>query len=200
MFPAGLGLRFRPDGYRDGEDRGQAVVETALVLPVLFIGMLLMVQTGLVVRDALALQLAAREGARAASVSASDEEVEAAVRRSAGGLEAGRIVVGIAPGAGQRRRGEPVTVSLSYEERMRIPVVDRLVDLDLPLRASATMRLELSGPTPAPTPALSSPSPTPSPSSIPVASASSAPSASPIPAHSPAPSVSPSPAPAPSPP
>ena len=51
-------------------DAGQAAVELALVLPVVVVLLLGMLQVALVGRDQLALELAAREGARAAAVSA----------------------------------------------------------------------------------------------------------------------------------
>ena len=51
-------------------DRGQATVELALALPLLCLLVLAVVQVGVVVRDRLAVQLAAREAARAAVVAA----------------------------------------------------------------------------------------------------------------------------------
>lgn len=124
----------------------------------------MIVQVGIVVRDALALVQAAREGARTAAITADDEETVDTVRRAAGPLEAERIEIAIAPAATERRRGEPVSVHLAYEERLRIPIVSRIVSLDLPLRASATMRLERSTPTPTPEP---TPAPTSEPEPLP---------------------------------
>ena len=49
-------------------DRGQATVELALALPLLCVLLLAVVQVAVVARDQLAVQLAAREAARAASV------------------------------------------------------------------------------------------------------------------------------------
>lgn len=103
-------------------------------------------------RDALALEQAAREGARAAAVSAQDDVARAAVRRSAGPLESGRIEIEITPPSGEAQRGDAVSVRLAYAERMSVPVISRIVSFDLPLRASATMRLERAAPTPTPSP------------------------------------------------
>lgn len=123
-------------------------------------------QVGIVVRDALALTQAAREGARAAAITADDDAAVDAVRGAAGPLEGDRIEIAIAPPSADRRRGDPVSVRLAYEERLRIPIVSRMVSLDLPLRASATMRSERSvpPPTPVPTPV---PEPTPEPEPTP---------------------------------
>lgn len=52
------------------DERGQAAVELALVLPVVVLFVLGVLQVIVVARDQLAIELAAREAARAASVSA----------------------------------------------------------------------------------------------------------------------------------
>jgi hypothetical protein len=156
---------------------GQATVEAALTLPIVLIALLLIVQVGVVVRDALALTQAAREGARAAAVSADDADAHTAIERSAGPLAADRIDVTLSPPEGSRRRGDVVTVELAYIERLSIPIVSRIVSLDLPLRASATTQLERGDVTPSPSPSpLPTPSVSPSPSPGPFASATPSPS------------------------
>ena len=134
------------------DDRGQATIEAALTLPVVLIGLLLIVEVGLVVRDALALVQAAREGVRAAAVFGTDDAAAVAVRRSAGPLDADRIEIDVAPPTSERERGSEITVTLRYEERLRIPVVSRIASLELPLRSAATMRSERSTPTASPSP------------------------------------------------
>lgn len=132
------------------------------------LALLLIVEVGVVVRDALALGLAAREGARAGVVVGTDEAVREAVRRAAGPLDAEAIELLVEPDPAERRRGEALTVELRYEVRVRLPVVDRFVSTTLPLRSETTMRLERDGPevpTPSPSP---TPAPTPSPSPTPL--------------------------------
>lgn len=123
-----------------------------MTLPVIVIALLLIVQVGLVVRDALALAQAAREGARSAAITALDDEAIEAVHRSAGPLEAERIEIAIEPSPSERQRGAPITVTVRYTERLRVPIVSRIATLDLPLRATATMRLERPYATPSPSP------------------------------------------------
>jgi Flp pilus assembly protein TadG len=134
---------------------------------VVLIALLLVVQVGLVVRDALALVQAAREGARAVAISADDDDARDTVRRSAGPLDSECIEVDIEPPGAERERGTSVTVQLRYTERLHIPIVSKIVALDLPLRASATMRLERAMTTPTPDPTASPPPPTPSPAPAP---------------------------------
>jgi uncharacterized membrane protein len=127
---------------RHRNDAGQATLEAALSLPIVLIALLLIVQVGIVVRDVLALQQAAREGVRAAAVLGDDDRAEDATRRSAGPLDGERIEIRISPSAGERRTGDAVLVDLRYVDRLSIPIVSRIVSLDLPLRATATMRAE----------------------------------------------------------
>ena len=168
-------------------DDGQATVEAALTLPIVLIALLLIVQVGIVVRDALALAQAAREGARAAAVTADDDDAHAAIERAAGPLDADRIEIALSPAAGHRQRGDAVTVELAYLEQLSIPIVSRIVSLDLPLRASATTQLERSDMTPTQSPA-PSPSPSPSPSPTPTATPTPSPSSTPSPSPTPTPS------------
>jgi Flp pilus assembly protein TadG len=131
---------------------GQATIEAALTLPIVLIALLLIVQVGIVVRDAVALVQTAREGARAASVTGSDDDMRRAIVRSAGPLASDRIVVAVSPSEPDRKKGDAVTVTLSYTERLAIPIVSRIVSMDLPLHASATTRQERTLPTASPTP------------------------------------------------
>lgn len=120
---------------------GQATIEAALALPIVLIALLLIVQVGVVVRDAIALSQVAREASRAVAVGGHDADADDAIVHAAGPLDASRIASDVTP-APPRSRGDPVTVALSYEERLRIPIVSRFLTLDLPLRASATTGAE----------------------------------------------------------
>ncbi len=123
------------------DQRGQAAVELALVLPLLAALALGLLQVALVVRDQVLVTHAAREGARHAAVTADRGEVVAAVEGASSGLDPRRIEVSI------RGRGEPgshVTVTVRYAAPTSVPVVGALVG-DVDLRAEVTMRVEGDG-------------------------------------------------------
>ena len=122
---------------RRGGDEGQAAVELALVLPLLFLLLLALVQVGLVVRDQVLLVHAAREAVRQAAVEAgSDGPRRAAITGS--GLAADRLAVQV---TGRGGAGSRVAVRLSYKEPTDVPLIGGLVG-DLTLSAAATMRVE----------------------------------------------------------
>ena len=114
-------------------DRGQAVVELALCLPLVCLLLLGVVQVAVVVRDQLAVQLAARDAARAASVSEDPGAAAASAAEAAG-------VVGPL-GVAVSSTGSVVTATVSYDERTDLPLIGALIS-DLTLRASASMPVE----------------------------------------------------------
>jgi Flp pilus assembly protein TadG len=119
------------------EDRGQATVELALLLPVLVVLLAVLVQAGVLVRDQILVTHAAREAVRAAAL---DDDPDAARRAAAaaGPLDRDRLQVSV---AGRHGRGSRVTVRVTYRAPTRLPLVGRAVG-DVTLRASATMRVE----------------------------------------------------------
>ena len=116
-----------------GDDRGQAAVELALALPVVVLHLLGMLQVALVGRDQLAVELAAREAARAAAVSA---DPVAAARLAAERVTSLRPLQ-IAVTAG----GDTVTVTVSHPSATDVAMVGRVIG-DVELRASVTMAVE----------------------------------------------------------
>ncbi len=81
------------------DERGQALVEFAIVAPLLLTLVLGIVQFGLVFSNSLALTDAVRAGARAAVVAGPSDAsaaADTAVQDSAGGLDGGSIAVSVA--------------------------------------------------------------------------------------------------------
>jgi Flp pilus assembly protein TadG len=118
---------------------GSAVVEFALVLPILLLVALALVQVGLLARDQLLVSEAARAGARAASVEVDDAAARDAAVAAAPGLDPARLTVEIERGA---ERGTPVTVTVDYEARMMVPIAGWLFPDTVSLAGEATMRRE----------------------------------------------------------
>jgi Flp pilus assembly protein TadG len=112
---------------------GQATVELVLVLPVLFTVALGLVQVALVARDAVAVQHAAREAARAAAVDPSPRAAQAAAER---------VLPGATATVSQRGAvGEPVRVRVDYRSPTDVPLLGPLLP-DADLHAEAVMRVE----------------------------------------------------------
>lgn len=116
-------------------DRGQATVELALALPLVFIVLLGVVQVLIVGRDQIAVVHAAREGARAAAVAADPGGEGARAATAAAGLDPARLAVSVAGGA------DRVTVTVRYDVPTDVPLIGALLS-DVTVTGTATMRTE----------------------------------------------------------
>ena len=118
---------------RRGRDGGQAAVELALALPVVVTLTLGLVQVLAVAADQLAVELAAREGARAAAVAADPSGAAADAASAAVPLDP--LGVAAVTAAGR------VTVTVTYTSRTDVPLIGGLIG-DVELRADVTMARE----------------------------------------------------------
>jgi Flp pilus assembly protein TadG len=123
----------RSDSSCTARDDGQATVELALCLPVVCLLLLGVVQVAIVVRDQLAVDLAARDAARAAAVSADPHGAARVAARAAGVIDGIDVWVSTSGGT--------VTATVTHVERTDVPLIGLLIP-DLTLRASATMVVE----------------------------------------------------------
>jgi len=124
---------------RRDRESGSAAVEFALVLPIVLVMALALVQVGLLARDRLLVEAAARAGARAAAVEADDAAIRAAALAAAPDLDPSVSTVGVARTGTQ---GDPVTVSVDYDEPIRVPLIDWLFGSTVRMTARATDRQE----------------------------------------------------------
>jgi hypothetical protein len=128
--------RARPDPVQSEPakcERGQATVELALVLPLVFTLLALLFQIALVARDEILVTHAARDAAREASVTADVARITAAARQN---LPGARVTV-VRRGA----LGEPVEVAISYVAHTDLPLVGMFLP-DLTLHGRSVMRVE----------------------------------------------------------
>ena len=123
---------FGTRGRAVGDD-GQAAVELALALPVVVVLLLGMLQVALVGRDQLAIELAAREGARAAAVAADPAGAARAAADRVTTLHPLAVDVSVS--------ATTVTVTVHHRSVTDVALIGRLID-DVDLDATATMALE----------------------------------------------------------
>jgi Flp pilus assembly protein TadG len=115
--------------------RGSAVVEFALVLPLFLVVLLGIVEVAVVARSEIQLVHAAREGAREAAASPDTRRSSAAVRAALG--EAGRRArISVTR---PTEVGEKATVRVSLKHTVAAPFFG---GFSLDLKAQSTMRVE----------------------------------------------------------
>jgi Flp pilus assembly protein TadG len=118
---------------RHRRDDGQAAVEFAIALPLVIVLLLGVIQVVLVARDQIALELAARDGARAASVAADPAAAAERGAREATGLRP----ITVATMTGARR----VTVTVGHTNPTAVPIIGIVIG-DVELSASVTLARE----------------------------------------------------------
>lgn len=114
-------------------DRGQSTVELALSLPLLCLFVCGLLQVAVVVRNQVALQLAAREAARAAAVSADPQ--------AAGTLAAQRAVALTPLQVSITEHDGAVTAQVRFIDHTDVPFIGFFIP-DVELSASITMAAE----------------------------------------------------------
>jgi uncharacterized protein (UPF0333 family) len=117
---------------RRERDRGQAALEIALSLPIVAVLLLGVVQVAIVVRNEIALELAAREGARAAAVA---EDRSGAARRAV------ERAVALPTRVAVSTTGSDVTVTVTYTDPTDVPLIGWAIG-PVASAATATMALE----------------------------------------------------------
>jgi Flp pilus assembly protein TadG len=120
-------------------ERGSAVVEFALLLPILLLVLLALVQVGVIAHDRLLLSQASRAGAREAAITDSDSAIRDAALRAAPGLDPARLELAVARTG---ERGSPVTVSVHYDVPIAAVLAGWLLPSNVALDTAATTRQE----------------------------------------------------------
>lgn len=123
-------------------ERGQALVELAVALPVLLMLLLAVIEFGFMFSSYLQIQNGAREAARFATLGAADHAVRNRVLEVTSSLDSNRVQVEITPPADHRYPGSTVTVNVSYAYETLIPGMSRILDGPVTLTAGYKMRVE----------------------------------------------------------
>ncbi|HUV94852.1 MAG TPA: TadE/TadG family type IV pilus assembly protein [Anaerolineae bacterium] len=120
--------------------RGQTLVEFALVLPILVLLLVGMLEVGRLLNAWLIVSNGAREGARYATVGVSEAEVIAKVKEACTTLDPDSLVVEVTGAQGPR--GSPVTVRVESTVEV-VPLIGALLSENpFPVSAKAAMGLE----------------------------------------------------------
>jgi Flp pilus assembly protein TadG len=126
------------------EERGQAVVELALVLSILLLVLLGIFTFGQIMNTYLTVTYAAREGARAGALGGTDADVATAVLAAMPStLDKTKVATTTTPAAGARPRGTAITVTVMYPLPINIPLIANAIGrTSLTLLGTTTMRAE----------------------------------------------------------
>lgn len=124
------------------DEKGQALLELALMLPLLIILSFGVLETGRVIHTYLVVNHAAREGAREASLRAADQEITTKVISMLQLQDVNAAEIAISPTETQRQPGESVTVQVYYPLVIYSPVISNILPNPFAIQSQTTMRIE----------------------------------------------------------
>ena len=124
------------------DSKGQALVEMALILPILILLVFGITEFGRVFSTHLIVNHSAREGARQATVGASDAVIKAKVKDSALILDNSLLAITITPNEATRKKGESVKVKVTYPVNIYAPIISNFIGNPYIASGEVIMRVE----------------------------------------------------------
>lgn len=121
--------------------KGSAIVEMALVLPILILLVFGIIDFGRVFHAYLTIDHAGREAARMASIREFDQVISTAVDRSGKMISSGNVSVSYSDDT-NKKRGSTATVTINYSINILTPVIQPFFKNGFTLEDSTTMRIE----------------------------------------------------------
>jgi len=122
--------------------KGQALVEMALIIPLLLVLLLGIFEFGRLFNAYLTVQHATREAARVGVLGASDSEIIALVATRAVTLDPALLSVAVSPSEADRDTGTVMTVTVDYTFQVVMPFISTLLGTGIPIRSALSMRVE----------------------------------------------------------
>jgi len=126
---------------RKGE-HGQALVEMALVLPLLFLLLFGVIEMGRVGYAYITVSNAARAGGRTATIGGTDLDINSSIKNAAVSLDPASLTITITPLQSLRQSGQSVTVQVTYPVQLIIPIISNVISNPVIVSASISMRME----------------------------------------------------------
>lgn len=129
-------------GNKCKNSKGQAIVELALILPLLLFLIIAMIDFGRVLNAYLVANHASREGARQAAVGKSDVEITETINYTAVSLDSSSVNITISPQESNRNRGTEVQVTVSCQVEIVTPLISHILTNPYTIQTSTSMRVE----------------------------------------------------------
>lgn len=124
------------------DERGQSLVETALVLPILLLLLAGIFDIGRVIYSYAYLQMAAQETVRLGGLGKNDQTISDFARNYVKFGDPAKLQVDITPSDTLRHSGDYVTVQLCYPFSIYTPLISSLFPSPVDIKVESTIRVE----------------------------------------------------------
>lgn len=122
--------------------KGQSIVELALVLPILLLLLFGIIEFGRVFNAYLIVTNASRDGVRQGVVGASDADIQYAVKNSVYILDQTKLTITIQPSETYRKHGDELKIHVEYPVKLYAPIISNFTGDPIIVKADTTMRVE----------------------------------------------------------
>ncbi len=123
--------------------KGQSLVETAIILPVVLLLVMAIIDFGLLFNNYILISNASREGARKAALGGTDIEVRQTVLNMTTTLKVTNMDIRVTEPDGSRDHGKTIIVSINYKSELITPLIDKFFPGGVAeLKSASTMRIE----------------------------------------------------------
>jgi hypothetical protein len=124
------------------DERGQSMVETALVLPILLLVLVGIIDLGRFVYSYAYLQMAAQETVRHGGLDENDQAITDFAHQYVKLGDSNLLQIDISPNDIARHSGDYVTVKLKYPFTLYTPFISTLFPSPLYIETDSTIRVE----------------------------------------------------------
>lgn len=124
------------------DERGQSLVETALLLPIFFLILAGILDFGKVLYSYAHLQMAAQETVRLAGLGEKDQDISTFAHQYVHLGDTTKLQVSVSPTDTNRNSGDYVTVTLTYPYQFFTPLISKLFPSSFTIQTSSTIRVE----------------------------------------------------------
>ena len=123
-------------------ERGQSMVEFAIMLPLLILIVMGILEFGMMMNSYLGINNAAREGARLGIVGGTDTQIQNIILSTSPSLNSQYLTIVITPDNLSRKSGDTLKVTLHYNYHLTVPIISSLLNNLVLLNAETSMRVE----------------------------------------------------------
>jgi len=121
-------------------EKGQSLVEFALVVPLVLMILMAVIEFGFMFNAYITISNASREGARLGALGNDNYAIETRVITVSPILDAANINVTITPNT--RSRGDMITVQVNYDYVLLTPIISNILSPLINIEAETIMRVE----------------------------------------------------------
>lgn len=123
-------------------NKGQALVEFAIIIPILFLLIMGILQFGMMLNSYLTIENASREGAREGIAGSSDADIRSRILAVTPNLDHNDLTITITPDENSRSAGDTLTVTVTYNYKLTVPIISTIFHNAVNINGQTSMRVE----------------------------------------------------------